>query len=61
MAGTARPNLIPSLGEARVLARDFDVVPIYAEFIGDLETQISALLRLADDDTVFLLERATAA
>jgi anthranilate synthase component 1 len=41
MAGTASMNLVPSLGEARSLARSYDVVPLYTEFIGDLETPIS--------------------
>src|SRR4028118_1439861 len=54
-------NLTPSVGEARVLARTYDVVPLYAEFIGDLETPISAVLRFAEEDTVFLLESAEAA
>lgn len=54
-------NLTPSLDEARSLARDHDVVPLYAEFIGDLETPISAVLRFAEEDTVFLLESAEAA
>jgi anthranilate synthase component I len=54
-------NLTPSLGEARDLARSYDVVPLYAEFIGDLETPISAVLRFAEEDTVFLLESAEAA
>ena len=43
------------------MARKYDVVPLYAEFIGDLETPISAVLRFADEDTVFLLESAEAA
>ena len=54
-------NLTPSVGEARNLARSYDVVPLYAEFIGDLETPISAVLRFAEEDTVFLLESAEAA
>jgi len=54
-------NLTPSVGEARRLARSYDVVPLYAEFIGDLETPISAVLRFAEEDTVFLLESAEAA
>jgi anthranilate synthase component 1 len=54
-------NLTPSVGEARELARSYDVVPLYAEFIGDLETPISAVLRFAEEDTVFLLESAEAA
>ena len=61
MIGTASMNLTPSLGEARDLARSYDVVPLYAEFIGDLETPISAVLRFAEEDTVFLLESAEAA
>jgi anthranilate synthase component I len=59
--GTASMNLTPSVGEARDLARTYDVVPLYAEFIGDLETPISAVLRFAEEDTVFLLESAEAA
>jgi anthranilate synthase component 1 len=59
--GTGKLNLVPSLEEARKLARSYDVVPLYAEFIGDLETPISAVLRFADEDTVFLLESAESA
>jgi anthranilate synthase component I len=59
--GTASINLTPSLGEARGLARNYDVVPLYAEFIGDLETPISAVLKFAGEETVFLLESAEAA
>ncbi len=59
MIGTA--NLIPSLNEARRLARSYDVVPLYAEFIGDLETPISAVLKFAGEENVFLLESAEAA
>jgi len=61
VTGTASMNLTPSVGEARRLARSYDVVPLYAEFIGDLETPISAVLRFAEEDTVFLLESAEAA
>src|SRR4029450_8724589 len=61
MTATASLSLVPSLGEARRLARSFDVVPLYAEFIGDLETPLSAVLRFAQEDTVFLLESAEAA
>jgi len=61
MTATASLNLVPSLGEARSLARSYDVVPLYVEFIGDLETPISAVLRFAEEDTVFLLESAESA
>ncbi len=57
MSGTGR-NLMPSLPEARRLAREYDVVPLYGEFIGDLETPISAALKFADEENVFLLESA---
>src|SRR5918994_1689804 len=61
MTATANPSLVPAIGEARRLARSYDVVPLYAEFIGDLETPISAVLRFAEEDTVFLLESAESA
>jgi len=54
-------SLTPSLTEARRLAREYDVVPLYAELIGDLETPISAALKFADEENVFLLESAEAA
>ena len=60
MSGTAK-GLTPSLGEARALAKSYDVVPVYAEFIGDLETPISAVLKFAGEENVFLLESAEAA
>ncbi len=60
MSATGR-NLTPSLPEARRLAREYDVVPLYAELIGDLETPISAALKFADEENVFLLESAEAA
>jgi anthranilate synthase component I len=60
MNGTGR-NLVPPLPEARGLAREYDVVPLYAEFIGDLETPISAALKFAGEENVFLLESAEAA
>src|ERR671918_1709625 len=60
MNATGR-SLMPSLPEARRLARAYDVVPLYAELIGDLETPISAALKFADEENVFLLESAEAA
>ena len=54
-------NLTPSLNEARRLAQEYDVVPLFAELIGDLETPISAALKFADEENVFLLESAEAA
>src|SRR5215213_137972 len=61
MTATASLSLVPSLDGARRHPRSYDVVPLYAEFIGDLETPISAVLRFAKEDTIFLLESAEAA
>src|ERR671917_2378800 len=61
MTATASLSPVPSLDEARRLARSYDVVPLYAEFIGDLETPISAVLKFSGEDHVFLLESAEAA
>src|SRR5947209_20611454 len=60
MNATAK-NLTPTLPEARRLAREYDIIPLYAEFIGDLETPISAALKFSDEENVFLLESAEAA
>jgi anthranilate synthase component I len=60
MNATGR-SLMPSLPEARRLAREYDVVPLYAELIGDLETPISAALKFADEENIFLLESAESA
>src|SRR3954468_24384669 len=60
MNATGR-SLTPSLSEARKLAREYDVVPLYAELIGDLETPISAALKFADEENIFLLESAESA
>jgi anthranilate synthase component 1 len=60
MNATGR-SLTPDLSEARRLAREYDVVPLYAEFIGDLETPISAALKFVDEENIFLLESAEAA
>ena len=58
MSGTAKQRLVPEPGEARRLARGYDVVPLYAEFIGDLETPISAVMKFSGEENVFLLESA---
>lgn len=63
MTGTgsaAESELTPSLSEARKLAGSYDVVPVYREYIGDLETPISAVLKFSDEENVFLLESAEA-
>jgi anthranilate synthase component 1 len=47
----------PSLDEVRVLARGGNLVPIFREILADLETPVSAYLKVAaDSDYAFLLE-----
>ncbi len=50
-------NLVPSLGEVRALAGPGRLVPVYAELLADLETPVSAYVKLAASEPYsFLLE-----
>jgi len=51
-AGTAKP----SLDEFRALARDHTVVPVWREVLADLETPVSAYLKIVGAGEGFLLE-----
>ncbi|MCW2952443.1 MAG: anthranilate synthase component [Conexibacter sp.] len=55
---SSRPSATPSLEEVRALARDFSLVPVRHTFIDDVETPISAFLKLRGDGPAFLLESA---
>ena len=46
----------PSLPEFRALAQDYTVVPVWREVLADLETPVSAFLKLVGDGDGFLLE-----
>ncbi len=46
----------PSREEFRALARDFTVVPVWREVLADLETPLSAFVKLVGDREGFLLE-----
>jgi anthranilate synthase component 1 len=50
--------LTPSLEEARALARDYNVIPLRHTFIDDIETPVSAFLKLRGRGPSFLLESA---
>ena len=39
----------PSRDDFRVLARDFTVVPVWREVLADLETPLSAFVKLVGD------------
>ncbi len=57
-ADTADLQVGPSLDEVRALARDHTVVPLRHTFIDDVETPVSAYLKLRGDGPSFLLESA---
>lgn len=46
----------PELGEFRKLAEKHNLVPVYREIVADVDTPVSAFLKLGDTDTAFLLE-----
>ena len=48
----------PSLDEAHALARDYNVIPLRHTFIDDIETPVSAFLKLRGRGPAFLLESA---
>jgi anthranilate synthase component I len=58
----ARPRIMPGLepgpGRARELARSANVIPVRYRFVDDLETPVSAFLKLRGDGPAFLLESA---
>jgi anthranilate synthase component I len=58
----ARPLIMPGLepgpDRARELARSANVIPVRYRFVDDLETPVSAFLKLRGDGPAFLLESA---
>jgi anthranilate synthase component 1 len=52
------PGLEPDLDRARELSRDANVIPVRYRFVDDLETPVSAFLKLRGDGPAFLLESA---
>ena len=57
-ASTSLAGLEPDPGRARELARSANVIPVRYRFIDDLETPVSAFLKLRGDGPAFLLESA---
>ena len=52
------PGLEPDLDRARELAESANVVPVRYQFVDDIETPVSAFLKLRGDGPAFLLESA---
>lgn len=46
----------PTKAEVERLRREYSVVPIWREVVADLETPVSAFIKVAEDETAFLLE-----
>ena len=56
LAATMAERYSPSLDEVRELSRQGNVIPIYREILADLETPVSAYLKVARGPYSFLLE-----
>src|SRR3954451_20089367 len=52
------PSVAPGLEEVRALARDHNLIPLRHSFIDDVETLVSAFLKLREAGPSFLLESA---
>ena len=57
-SGSTELDIRPSLDEARSLAARYNLIPVYHTFISDLETPVSAFLKLRAMKNSFLLESA---
>lgn len=57
-SGAAGLEIHPSLEEVRDLSQTYNLIPIYHSFISDLETPVSAFLKLGSMKNSFLLESA---
>src|SRR5918911_3999530 len=57
-ADRAEADVGPSLDEVRALAREYTLVPLRQTFIDDIETPVSAYLKLRGEGPSFLLESA---
>jgi anthranilate synthase component 1 len=56
LAATTAERYSPSIDEVRELASQGNVIPIYREILADLETPVSAYLKVARGPYSFLLE-----
>ncbi|HUY60399.1 MAG TPA: anthranilate synthase component I, partial [Candidatus Dormibacteraeota bacterium] len=56
MSAPSCPAPRPTLDEVRLLAQDYDCIPVVVEVLADCDTPVSALLRLGPGPSSFLLE-----
>ncbi len=57
-AGGPGLDIFPSLEEVRSLGNSYGLIPVYHSFVSDLETPVSAFLKLGGRENCFLLESA---
>src|SRR5690242_16900423 len=58
-AKSPTPAVTPSLDQARALAREHNLIPVFETFVEDCETPVSAFLKLRQKgEPTFLLESA---
>ena len=57
-SGPSSLEIRPSLEEVRNLGGRYNLIPVYHSFISDLETPVSAFLKLGARTNSFLLESA---
>jgi len=48
----------PSFSEFKQMAEQGDIIPVYEEFLADIETPVSAYLKIRDKRFSYLLESA---
>ncbi len=58
VAGAETAGAAPTLEAVRSLAREYNLIPLQQTFIDDLQTPVSAFLKLRDQGPAFLLESA---
>ena len=57
-SGPSRLEIRPCLEEVRDLGKKYNLIPVYHSFISDLETPVSAFLKLGSRKNSYLLESA---
>ena len=49
-------NIVPDFEEYEKLSKEGNLIPVYAEILGDLDTPVSTFIRMFESDYAFLLE-----
>ena len=49
-------KIFPSLDEVKKLSKEYNLIPVFTEVLADLETPLSAFIKIDKGDHSFLLE-----